>query len=142
MGALRRRTFLVFPDLVTCTVVFPDDIPKPVPRLCSAFSGGAASLLAVLGVVVWGSLVKGVLEGAGSLDEDTSAVAFLLLEKKDDDDCVGILGGFEVFDVIDPFRDSPRWVLGTLSSLSGCLARNPNVPLEAIVVDGFAPRST
>ena len=141
MGALRRKTFLVFPDLVTCTVVFPDDMPNPVPRLSSALSDGVASLLGMLGAALFESSTKDVLEGAGSLDEDPPAVAFLLLDKKEEDDCAGILGGFEVLDVIDPFRESPLRVLGAPSSFSGCLARKPKVPLEAILVDGFAPHS-
>ena len=81
------------------------------------------------------------MEGAGSLEDDVSALAFLLLEKKDDDDCAGIFGGFEMLEVIDPFLESPGWIVGVLSSLSCCLARKPKVPLEAIVAGGFAPHS-
>ena len=141
MGAFRRRTFLVFPDLVTCTVVFPDDIPRLIPRLNSVCSCGVGSLLTVLGFAAYCSLVAGTLEGAGSLDNEASAVAFLLIEKKDDEDCAGGLEGIEVLDVIDPFRASPRWVLGTLSSRSSCFPRKPKVPLEAIFADGSAPHS-
>ena len=107
MGAFRRRTFLVFPDLVICTVVFPDEVANPIFRVCSVFTDGAGSLLVVLVSAIYGSRPADALDGAGSLEDDASALAFLLLEKKDDDDCAGILGGFEVLDVIDAFRESP-----------------------------------
>ena len=141
MGAFRRKTFLVLPDFVTCTVVLPDEIPNPMVRVCSVFSGGAGSLWVVPVFAMYWSLLVGALEGAGSLEDDASVLAFLLLEKKDEDDCTGNLGGFEVLDVIDAFLESPGWVFGDLSSLSGSLARKPNVPLEAIVAGGFASHS-
>ncbi len=139
IGAFRRRTFLVFPDLLTCTVVFPDELPKPMPRPVSVFSDEVDSLWVGPVLTVPWLLLAGMPEGAGSLEDDASAFAFLLLAKKDDDeDCVGIFGVLEVLDVIDPLRDFSTCILGTLSSLSGCLTRKPNVPLEAIVAVGFA----
>lgn len=123
-------------------MVLPDEMPNPIFRTDSAFSDCAGSPSTEVAYAVVGPRPAGTLDGAGSFDDDdASALAFLLLEKKDDDDCRGIFGVLELLDVIDPLRDIPGGTLGDLSSRSDCLARKPNVPLEAIVGADFAPHS-
>lgn len=110
-----------------------------MPRLVSVFSDGVFSLWAELGFVVVWLLLTCPPGGGGSFEDDALAFAFLLRAKKDDDDWADILGGFEVLGDIEPLREVATCEFSGLSSFSGCLARKPNVPLEAIVAVDFAP---